>query len=69
MKQKHLKLLFANVKKQKQTSSTIQQTSLCKNREKKTEVSDGEEIVDVFFENGGLKKLVASLAKLDVIEG
>jgi DNA helicase-2/ATP-dependent DNA helicase PcrA len=34
----------------------------------KTEVSDGEEIVDVFFENGGLKKLVASLAKLDVIE-
>ncbi|MEJ2758882.1 MAG: 3'-5' exonuclease, partial [Anaerolineales bacterium] len=34
----------------------------------KTEMDDGEEIVDVFFENGGLKKLVASLAKLEVVE-
>jgi len=34
----------------------------------KTEVDDGEEIVDVFFEDVGLKKLVASLAKLEVVE-
>ncbi len=34
----------------------------------KTEVDDGEEIVDVFFEEIGLKKLVASLAKLEIIE-
>jgi hypothetical protein len=34
----------------------------------KTEVDDGEEIVDVFFDGIGLKKLVASLAKLEIIE-
>ena len=34
----------------------------------KTEMDDGEEIVDVFFQDIGLKKLVASLAKLEVIE-
>ena len=34
----------------------------------KTEIDDGEEIVDVFFEDVGLKKLVASLAKLEVVE-
>ena len=34
----------------------------------KSEIEDGEEIVDVFFEEVGLKKLVASLAKLDVVE-
>jgi DNA helicase-2/ATP-dependent DNA helicase PcrA len=34
----------------------------------KTEIDDGEEIVDVFFEEGGLKKLVASLARLEILE-
>jgi DNA helicase-2/ATP-dependent DNA helicase PcrA len=33
----------------------------------KTEIDEGEEIVDVFFEEVGLKRLVASLAKLEVI--
>jgi DNA helicase-2/ATP-dependent DNA helicase PcrA len=34
----------------------------------KTEIDDGEEIVDVFFQEIGLKKLVASLAKLELID-
>lgn len=33
-----------------------------------TTLEDGEEIVDVFFEEVGLKKLIASLAKLEVVE-
>ncbi|TAK13220.1 MAG: hypothetical protein EPO32_06215 [Anaerolineae bacterium] len=32
-----------------------------------TKIEDGEEIVDVFFEEAGLKKLVASLARLEVV--
>ncbi|MBI3159720.1 MAG: UvrD-helicase domain-containing protein [Chloroflexi bacterium] len=34
-----------------------------------TKIEDGEEIVDVFFEKSGLKKLAASLARLEVVEG
>ena len=34
----------------------------------KTEIDDGEEIVDVFFNKVKLKKLVASLAKLEIID-
>ncbi len=34
----------------------------------KTEMDDREEIVDVFFEDVGLKKLVASLARLEILE-
>jgi DNA helicase-2/ATP-dependent DNA helicase PcrA len=31
-------------------------------------VQDGDETVDIFFEAGGLKKLMVSLAKLEVLE-
>jgi DNA helicase-2/ATP-dependent DNA helicase PcrA len=31
-------------------------------------IQDDDEIVDIFFENVGLKRVAASLAKLDVIE-
>jgi DNA helicase-2/ATP-dependent DNA helicase PcrA len=31
-------------------------------------IEDGEEVVDVFFEDLGMKKLVASLARLEVVE-
>jgi DNA helicase-2/ATP-dependent DNA helicase PcrA len=31
-------------------------------------IDDGEEIVDVFFQDVGLKKMVASLAHLEVVE-
>jgi DNA helicase-2/ATP-dependent DNA helicase PcrA len=34
-----------------------------------TKIEDGEEIVDVFFEKSGLKKLAASLARLEVVGG
>ncbi|MBN2045980.1 MAG: UvrD-helicase domain-containing protein [Anaerolineales bacterium] len=34
----------------------------------KTEMDGGDEIVDVFFEEVGLKKLVASFAKLEILE-
>jgi DNA helicase-2/ATP-dependent DNA helicase PcrA len=33
-----------------------------------SEIDDGEEIVDVFFEGVGLKKMVASLAKLEILD-
>jgi DNA helicase-2/ATP-dependent DNA helicase PcrA len=33
-----------------------------------SKIEDGEEIVDVFFEDVGLKKLAASLAKLEIVE-
>ncbi|MEK6221860.1 MAG: UvrD-helicase domain-containing protein [Chloroflexota bacterium] len=32
-----------------------------------TKIEDGEEIVDVFFEDRGLKKLVAAMAKLEIV--
>ena len=31
-------------------------------------IEDGEEIVDVFFDGVGLKKLVAALAKLELVD-
>lgn len=34
-----------------------------------TKIEDDEEIVDIFFEKAGLKKLAASLARLDVVGG
>ncbi len=33
-----------------------------------SKVEDGEEIVDVFFEDVGLKKMIASLARLEVVD-
>ena len=34
-----------------------------------SKIEDGDEVVDVFFEGVGMKKLMASLAQLEVIEG
>ena len=34
----------------------------------KTEMDDGEEIVDVFFGDKGMKRMVASIARLEIIE-
>jgi len=31
-----------------------------------SKIQDGDEILDIFFENAGLKRVIASMAKLEV---